>query len=930
MIVAIVMVITMMPQGAFAASETVNVGTSKVVKGVSEVAFGNSKAYDVNAEVNIVDGKIKNVTLGHNAKESGHENSVSFADKAKAIAESFVGKGIDDRSGIEGVAAISGATVTSDAYKKAVLDALGYNEPAKKFTFGSNKVELAEGEYVLPIALQHATHHEKPSNAASAFPETVTLKVEKDGSAIITTNMKPVSIGSISDMAYDVKYYLEDGVTGTPTDVTVVEETTKPEGMIGAGKMVPTKISFKVPNNNLDGVYLNFTVDAMGPGYPDAWLRLDYAKAKEPGETKHYKGSAKVDQFGKYTIHTDVSVRDGVITNVDVTADNFISETHRPTNEMKIAQVASGLKSAWNGIAATKENAEKIFKTIFKNGKDDEYVAAISGATYSGRAVRDSVMNALNLEYQDEVINVPKTVAPGQYEVDVEYASDIVWHSLVENAKAKALLTVNEDKSMYLDLDLKSGTEKEPLYILGFNGTYPNNDRSQKLTMEGSEIKMGLSSNDYSDENFAKGTQVVNHVKFPLNGGLTKVYNTNAYMYVPAMKRLNGNLSGVYFENGKFNADIFAKIYWDSMKKIGDNPEINPNPDDVNKATFSSNMLHEYKNQPSMCNIMFDEKIDVTYENGMAKMKILVANPVPAFKDQGKNGTLTNFAIEYGGKKYKAKSEINTGVMMTAKATNSVFGFVKGKKYKAQVLTIELPAAAVKDGAMLTASTYVNVVMMTNVKFRIKLAKMNTKPVPKPQKPAIVKNVKVKSDYSLFKVTFNKVNKASSYTVAVKQNGKIWRYIGVKGNSLTLKKLYNKPIVKNGQYYVKVRAIANGVTGNYTTQKKFYANRIGTKAFAMATPKFVSVKTIKGTTKVVVKNIKFRTVPKTVAYKIAYRLKGTKNWKGTKYIAKNVKSIRGLKKGRIYTFSTNYRYKSSVDGKTYVYSKVIYKTIKIK
>ena len=716
LVVIVAMVFTMMPQGAFAASGDIN-----VVKGTSEVSFGNSKAYDVTAEVGILDGKINQVTFGHNAKEAGHQDSVSYAENAKTISEKFIGKNVEDRSSIEGVEAISGATITSDAYKSAVLNALGYKEEVVDLTFGSANKELQPGTYKVPVSLRNEIRHEKPSNAAAAFPAMATLKVTEDGKAVITSDIHSVTIGPITDMAYDIKYYSEDGTDGTPSNVTVLEKMKKPEGMPEPGKEVPTKISFEVPNNHFDGIYMNFTVDAMGPASPDAWLQIDYANAKEPGKTKHLKGSAKVNQFGKYTIHTDVSVTDGVITNVDVTADSFISETHKPTNDLKIAQVTKALKSEWNGMAPTQENAENIFKKIMKKTAPDEVIDSISGATYSGKAVRDAVMNACGLEYQDEVINVPKSVEPGIYEVDVEYASDVVWHSLIENAKGKATLTVNNDKTMSLEMDLKSGTEKEPLYILGFNGVYPNNDRTEKLTKDGCEVKMGLSSNDYEDENFAKGTQVVNHVKFPLNGGLNKVYNTNAYLYVPAMKRLNGELSGVYFENGKFNVDIFAKIFWDGMKKIEDVPEVKPNPDDVKKATFSATMLHEYKETESMCNIMFDEKVDVTYANGMATMKLLVANPVPGFPEEGKDGTVKNVVINYDGKEYKAKSELNTGAKMTAKTTNSTFGFEAGKQYDAQVLTFTLPEAAVKDGVKLITNAYVNVVMNTDVVFRINL-----------------------------------------------------------------------------------------------------------------------------------------------------------------------------------------------------------------
>ena len=344
-VVIVAMVFTIIPQSAMAAS-----GEISVVEGIANV---KNYEYQVTAEVSILDGKISKVKLSHNAMEAGEPDSVSYADVAKAMETSFVGKNISERSEIEGVDVVTGATITSDAYKSAVLNALGYEEEAVDLTFGSANKELMPGTYKVPVSLKNATAHDKPSNAAGAFPAMATLTINEDGTAVITSDIKPVTIGPITDMAYDIKYYLADSYMGDTKDVEIVDSMKKPDQMINAGKEVPTKVKFQIPNNHLDGTYMNFTVDAMGPASPDAWLQIDYASAKEPGETKHLKGSAKVNQFGKYTIYADVSVTDGTISDVSVTADDFISETHRPTNESKIDQVAKALKSEWNGIAPT-------------------------------------------------------------------------------------------------------------------------------------------------------------------------------------------------------------------------------------------------------------------------------------------------------------------------------------------------------------------------------------------------------------------------------------------------------------------------------------------------------------------------------------------------------------------------------------------------
>ena len=799
-------VVNMNPDGYLAMDFASLVGGSKpepqpqpeVKNGSADVAFGPEKAYGVTAAVSVLDGKITGVELNHDAAASGHENSVSYADNAKAMAAKFTGLATNDKTAIEAVDVVSGATVTSNAYKEAVLKALGLYVAPKPadFTFGSANTELKPGEYQVPVSLRNAGKHESSSMAAGAFPALATLTVAEDGTATLTTNMQAVTVADIQDMAHSVLIYQEDNfLTEKTVAATVLETVKKPEPMPGAGKDVPTKISFEIPNNDWDGVYLNFTVDAMGPGYPDGWLKIDYARAGAPGSAVTYPGSAGVDQFGKYTIHTDVSVKDGVITNVAVSADNFISETHRPTNEMKIAQVTEALKSAWNGMEPTQANAEEIFYKIMKPENRDEVIDTVSGATYSAKAVRDAVMNAFGLEYQDEIINVPEKVEPGVYQVEIGYYSDVVWHSLVENTKTLAQLTVNADGTMFLDFETKSGTEKEPLYILGFNGVYENNDRAGKLTIDGSKVDMGLSSNDYEDEFFAKGTQVVNHLTIPLLGGLDKVYNTNCRMYVPAMKRLNGELSGIYFENGTFNADVFAKVYWDTMK-----PE---QPGQVVKTgTVDVDMLVSGKDKPSMCDVMFGRQAGVRIlDNGMAELELLVANPIPGYPDQGKDGTLKDFTVTYQGKQYVAESQLGTGRMMTAKANNPMFGLVAGQEYPAQVLTVTLPESALNETKLAT-SAYVNVVMNRVQDFDIKLSNLILENIPEPVAPDAPVILPQSGEFT------------DSVTVTINAQAGAEIYYSINGAERVK---YTEPFVLTETAQVEAVAVMNGLESSAVT-----------------------------------------------------------------------------------------------------------------
>ncbi len=623
--------------------------------------FSKGRNYDTYAKVTVKGDVITGVELSHDAAEK-YPDSLNYAEMAReGMQDKFTGKSATDKAVIESIDAVSGATGTSEGFKKAVLNALGLDK-TPGFEFGSAKTKLLPGTYTVPISLRNASQHETASVAGGAFAPTAKLTVNEEGTAVLEARMQSVSMGPIKDLAYNVNYYKEDNYTSQDYPVNIVETVISPEGMVSAGKEVPSVISFTIPNNSFDGVYMNFTVDAMGGASPDAWLRINYAGAGEPGggDDKTFKGSAKVDQFGKYTIDAEVSVEDGLITDVKVSARDFVSPTHVDTNKVKIEQVTKGLKSAWNGMAPTQENAEKIFNAIMKPDNSGEVLDAVSGATYSAKAVRDAVMDAFKLEYQDEIINVPVEVKPGVYQVDISYYSDVVLHSLVENEKTTATLTVNADKTMSLDFDLRSGTKKEPLYILGFNGVHTDNDRSKALTMDGCSTVMGLSSNNYADEYFEKGTQVVNHVTFPLLGGLTDIYNTNCYLYVPVMNKLDGDLSGVHFDHGKFSVDVFAKVFWDSMKKIDDVPMPKPpvDKDDIHNLADGSyiingTLLKPDKATASMADQGINHQILLNVSNGNYTLTLDFA-PISFAGQKGYLGNLnyylSGYAVGGGGK----------------------------------------------------------------------------------------------------------------------------------------------------------------------------------------------------------------------------------------------------------------------------------------
>ncbi len=136
-------------------------------------------------------------------------------------------------------------------------------------------------------------------------------------------------------------------------------------------------------------------------------------------------------------------------------------------------------------------------------------------------------------------------------------------------------------------------------------------------------------------------------------------------------------------------------------------------------------ILKENEDSPSMSNVMFAEDMDVKVAGDTAEIKLYVAYPVPAFPSMGTNGTVKDLYITYNGENYDSVSDIETKPLRPMKETHSGFGLIEGQKIPTQVITIsDLPKEALSE-ELLDAGCYVNVMMNSNVKFRIKLDSTN-------------------------------------------------------------------------------------------------------------------------------------------------------------------------------------------------------------
>ena len=466
--------------------------------------------------------------------------------------------------------------------------------------------------YIVPLTLKNAHNLEQDSAAVACPGKFGTLTFDADGTPKISTNLRSVTVGTLTDYAYDFKIYQGTKPSGETVAADIVAAQTVGKADGNGNHEVPETISFAIPKDayNTTGVYLSMYVDAMGYA-PDAYLQIDYAGAKESGDPSlnftTEISTAEVEQFGNYNVTSQVTVKDGRITDVALAGNDF-KGTHADDNQMY-------LNKAINGLGSTKGMKEKLTGLYMNDAQKLNDLDTVSGATYSSNAIKNATMNALGVKIEQEVIPDAPTEkpAPGLYYIEMKDRTDVVDHGLVgESKKVGAYLRVDNDGKMWLTYKMVSGTTGEPLYVLGYNGYYPNGDTTQPLTKEGVT---------YSTESTTAPTigdcTVVTDITVPLDG-ISQTYVNNVYLYVEAMKNLNGEVSGVNFDAGKFNINSTITLYWDTLYNLSEDSgaaELAKLSDGVYKLT--GEMVKVNKVDMSMSNNAINHNIKLVVKNGV-------------------------------------------------------------------------------------------------------------------------------------------------------------------------------------------------------------------------------------------------------------------------------------------------------------------------
>jgi len=466
--------------------------------------------------------------------------------------------------------------------------------------------------YIVPLTLKNAHNLEQDSAAVACPGKFGTLTFDEDGTPRLSTNLRSVTVGTLTDYAYNFKVYQAPKASGETVDADIVATQDVPKADGSGNHEVPETISFAIPQGTFDqnGVYLSMYVDAMGYA-PDAYLQIDYADAKESGDPSlnftTEVSTAEVEQFGNYNVTSQVTVTDGRITAVTLDGNDF-KGTHADDNQMY-------LNKAINGLGSTKGMKDKLVGLYMNDADKLNKLDTVTGATYSSNAIKTATMNALGVKIEQEIIPDAPEEKPeaGFYSIDIKDRTDVVDHGLVgESKKTTAYLRVDNDGKMWLTYKMVSGTVGEPLYVLGYNGYYPDNNTEGPLSTEGVT---------YSTERMTAPTigenDVVTDITVPLDG-VRQTYINNVYLYVEAMKNLNGEVSGVYFDNGKFNINSTITLYWDTLTNLSEDTEsdgIAKLADGVYK--LNGEMLKVNKVDKSMSNNAINHNIKLTVKNGI-------------------------------------------------------------------------------------------------------------------------------------------------------------------------------------------------------------------------------------------------------------------------------------------------------------------------
>lgn len=760
-------------------------------------------------------------------------------------------------------------------------------------SFGSMATEIKAGTYTVPVALKNATNIANDSMAAGAIGENGILKVDDNGKATLEITLQELKIMGVSGAAGDFQIYQGNDTNSEKKDAQVLEKDQTTGN--------PTKVKFEIPESTktADGVYVRMYIDAMKNSV-NAFLKIDYASIggnNTPSEGSKEK-TISISQFGGYDIRTIVTYKDGKVTDLSVTGENFKGSFAKQNENTYLPMAVSKIKDQVIGL----------------NVKDQaafDKVDTVSGATTSATAIKNAAMEALGMTPKQEILSpAPESVQAGTYEIQMKNVTDIVDHSLSaadHDKKVTATLKVDENGKMTLVYPVISNTVAEPLTVLGFNGYYNGSVLSKEGAVETKD-----------DDG------VVTSVNMPLDGEKPQqTYKANFNLYVPSMANLNGTYDGIEINNGKFDSDATITLYWDTLKEIKNQTIL---ADGIYKV--NAKMLKTGSTDTSMANNAITHKVKLTVKNGKYYLTLNFKGMKIPMAGKQFNGYLSKIQYFDGN---KAKNVTVNSVQKDTKGNVVKDDF--GTNYP-DLVTFPMTDEAVKTG-IVPMQVYVAImgqfgVGTQKVDLALDLSSVkkttnndkdfSSEDVIEPAKvkvtaPTVPSSVKaVASDHDKVKLTWKKVSNAVGYEI-YQNNAKI---ADVKTSSYTKTKL-----TTGKKYTYKVRAykldgtkkVYSGYSKNVTaTPVLSKVNNVKAVNKAKKTAK-ISFKKVNGASGYII----YRATKKNGKYKAVYTIK-----KGTTVVYTNKK----LKKKKTYYYKVR-AYKKVAKKTVYgAYSKTV--SVKVK
>ena len=174
--------------------------------------------------------------------------------------------------GVDFMAVMMGKAI--EEYSTTVTPVLDIDKAERINGFGSAGTRLEPGKYTLPLSMNKATNISSPSMAAGCVKGAV-LTVNDDGTADVTVNLQAASAYGLTLWASDWYVYRSDDTSGEKTAAAYTNDS---DGNVDS-------ITFRLPDNSRDGVYVNMYIGSPMNVRQDAYFAMDFAGAEPIVET---------------------------------------------------------------------------------------------------------------------------------------------------------------------------------------------------------------------------------------------------------------------------------------------------------------------------------------------------------------------------------------------------------------------------------------------------------------------------------------------------------------------------------------------------------------------------------------------------------------------------------------------------------------------